>query len=1728
MNIHNVDYVGATGLYPIEELINGTSNNLIYNDIFNSNILVNRILSTSNNIINYISGLTNTTLPANNITINKETVAGSSYIWDETILEPLNHLSTISQVVSNLIPQELDSSLYRYYFFDNNQLKEAKQKLAISYPTNNISYYELYKKWFGYVNYNTATGGPYTGGLKMVDNDTSATETSINISLLLNFPDGIYLPYDAQVYTYNAMPIITGWLADNTRSTFRVVFGVKRRVVNGTLTDIKERFITIQNAIYNNQTNTGLDGYSAVYIGNQDFLYYLPDTMTFEEYHYWSFNMSRNQYWIYCDGSLVFTSPYFNYYPNPANFQYISKYIYLEDRNYNLNDTNFNKFQFADLYYFKRYLSANEISSLSKYHLSQMKNPLRVYGSLEVDKLIVNSIIDYDYTQKIFKPLTFDISQVKGLSTDLSNKEPLLNLTPDRVVITDPNSARGQLAVCSITSNNLEDMKKLIASYNPVIEFIKDTFQADLAAFVQNNPNVVTLGVSAGSALYTFVNSLLNAHNANNRIARRYITQFQDADGDLRIYYPNLLNDTDARIYITDYFKQNNIYNKQPLINGGASSITDNNLTPNKVLISNGDGKVATSNSIDLIKLSYLNNVSSDIQTQINNKQPNLTVSTDSIVSILNNIINTEWKKSGDIISYNGGARITSNLYTSNLFVNGIAQFKSNNSVDETTAVLMVNNAFRRWEVLDTGYLKEYVSTNNYELNYNIKMIRYDYNYWIRVGDPTYGQGGVSIVQYDDTSQIGANIYSLTGNRDTSHIIVSFFAYIPAPALEDPLPLVGARTVCVILQGFYYSTAVFRLLFQKGLDAQGVIEEQIALEIKSGGSWITQGYYAMPKSTSPDYVSFKDPHNYIIRVYRNAISSSSGSVCWDLAIDGVNKYNAVGTILSSFQFNVTNLYMEQVRATDITNNVNFHQRYNYRKIYYWTTQPAQLNTAIGTTYSATTIPALIYKYITGTLDYTVNVKGLLSCDVLQANTIMKNNQPLVYNDKTLFEKSQLNGFITSQSGAGNRRSLSIDTVTVNTTSNIINNTGSSGYWYYPDANQDTVAQIKPISYAELQNIPSTFAPSAHTHPISDITNLQTTLNGKLSSSGFTGNRVIVTDASGNIIVSPNIDTTELDYLNNISKNIETNFTNTSNWIAFIRDNKANLSHTHQQSDIIGLSQSFTDSSNYVLSASNIVTNNIINRINTYYDVNHSNYVVSMSNIVTNNIINRINTYYDVNQSNYVVSMSNIVTNNIINRINTYYDVNQSNYVVSTSNFLANAATTASNNIINRMSTFYDVNQSNYVLSTSNVISNRITNLSLPNISGTLPVNKGGTSLTSIIANNLLGSGSTANTIQAITITTPLSLSAGALSLGTVGVGNGGTSLTTITANRLLGSGATANTIQEITVSTGLSLASGILSLSGDGWVSNTNGIYYKPSIIPVGNTANVGIGTTIIPAMLTIYEATGTQAGANTGSIIIDHGNNGGASSITFRSAVNRGSDYGYIQYQDSSSVGAAGESAKLIIGTQNDADDDVCLMPSGNVGIGTTNPAGYKLNVSGSCYVGGVMAVNAGMTVNGSLTIADGSYINFGNNGADGRLYRSGGQAYFEVDDIIYFKTGASTITFNSGTVTIPSTINYKGYNQPLVITYQFMATGNPTAWEIATKSSTCVLYIVIGGSFGVWIGTGLSPNTYNGGIGCYFNSSSTYYLPYFTAQGTATGNWKGWLYNVSNTMVQVTEMWW
>ena len=126
----------------------------------------------------------------------------------------------------------------------------------------------------------------------------------------------------------------------------------------------------------------------------------------------------------------------------------------------------------------------------------------------------------------------------------------------------------------------------------------------------------------------------------------------------------------------------------------------------------------------------------------------------------------------------------------------------------------------------------------------------------------------------------------------------------------------------------------------------------------------------------------------------------------------------------------------------------------------------------------------------------------------------------------------------------------------------------------------------------------------------------------------------------------------------------------------------------------------------------------------------------------------------------------------------------------------------------------------------------------------------------------------------------------------------------------------------------------------------TNGV--ASSNVFVNNHMGIGIQTPKGP--LHIHESTGSSHSAGYGTLVLEHGDSGGSSCIIFPSKKNYGSDYGYIQYEDSTS--GTNELSRLIFGTENDGAgstaDNIILSPSTNVGIGTDTPTQAKLVVSG------------------------------------------------------------------------------------------------------------------------------------------------------------------------------------
>ena len=785
MNIHNCHFIGATGLYPIEEIISNTCNNLIsYTNITSNNLISytnttsnnlisytnttsNNLISytniTSNNIVSYYNNLLNTTLPTNNVSTKKETILGSNYQWDETILEGLNHLSTITQVQDNVITQQVDEKLYRYYYFNNNILKEAVSKTSITtylngiLPPKYITYYELYKKWFGYVGWNvntvsaSGTGGLDIIGRKLYDANNFSVDTTqigitsaeINVSIMTYFPYDIDVPTNITLYPYNAMPVIVGKYRG--RRCFRILFCV--REVSG----VKQRFVKVQYIAFNSSSNDDNppsipydDDYRNILPSSYD--YVLPSTMTFNEYHYWSFNLVRDRFYIYCDGVLVKDSDILAF-VNTTTFKFGITELLVEQsvvQNNSLltilpytNDYQKNIFQFSDVYYFKRTLTATEIQSLSRYHMSQLNNTLRVYGTLEVDKIICNSILDYDYTDKKFNKLTYEISQTSNLQKELDGKEPLINLPTNKVVL---SNSSGKLTTtysgATLTYQGLsvsqDTLFNLASDYsenlNPIMTWIGQQFGTDILSWANGFAGLIALGISVVVGFNAMLGIPYAIWVGQHAIPKRTITDYTNSDLSL---INTAWNDYSAgQLVISNTYNNSNIIFRRDYQQGFPDNVK--NINTGSVKIGNVDnyesgckfqvigGNTKISDILTIQKSStynnaYIYNTTSrlDLQSGIyndvgndcsitatglnHNYNNNLSISADGLINLQTYDSGTTSFTPKITILNNGNVGIgTSTSITNKLQVNGNIQCTNITSTDLTANTVLITDANKK------------------------------------------------------------------------------------------------------------------------------------------------------------------------------------------------------------------------------------------------------------------------------------------------------------------------------------------------------------------------------------------------------------------------------------------------------------------------------------------------------------------------------------------------------------------------------------------------------------------------------------------------------------------------------------------------------------------------------------------------------------------------------------------------------------------------------------------------------------------------------------------------------------------------------------------------------------------------------------------------------------------------------------------------------------------------
>jgi len=135
---------------------------------------------------------------------------------------------------------------------------------------------------------------------------------------------------------------------------------------------------------------------------------------------------------------------------------------------------------------------------------------------------------------------------------------------------------------------------------------------------------------------------------------------------------------------------QSQIDSKQPNITGAASTIVANNLSTEKAVISNSEGKISTSN-VTTTELGYLSGTTSSVQTQIDSKEPNLTGAATSIS-------HTDLTASRALISNTSGKVDVSSVTSTELgYVSGVTssiqtQINSKQSTITGAATTIIDN----------------------------------------------------------------------------------------------------------------------------------------------------------------------------------------------------------------------------------------------------------------------------------------------------------------------------------------------------------------------------------------------------------------------------------------------------------------------------------------------------------------------------------------------------------------------------------------------------------------------------------------------------------------------------------------------------------------------------------------------------------------------------------------------------------------------------------------------------------------------------------------------------------------------------------------------------------------------------------------------------------------------------------------------------------------------------
>ena len=327
----------------------------------------------------------------------------------------------------------------------------------------------------------------------------------------------------------------------------------------------------------------------------------------------------------------------------------------------------------------------------------------------------------------------------------------------------------------------------------------------------------------------------------------------------------------------------------------------------------------------------------------------------------------------------------------------------------------------------------------------------------------------------------------------------------------------------------------------------------------------------------------------------------------------------------------------------------------------------------------------------------------------------------------------------------------------------------------------------------------------------------------------------------------------------------------------------------------------------------------------------------------------------------------------------------------------------------------------------------------------LPVSSGGIGTTTLgSANGLVWYENATTKLNSFTLSANQIIctnsSSALTSLGALDVSRGGTGLTSIATNKILYTTA-ANTVGILGIGTGLSIVNTDLTSSvqlQSDWnqTTTTSANFIKNKQSAFNNQGGVSTAYTNINTGLPDYGFYYVKDFNNFPAT--SSGQNKGTAGETYVLNVGTGTDSTYpstalqlaIPRNVTSSVDA--DAPYISIRYRHSTNwsswyrikagyADSAGSCTGNAATATTagSCTGNAATATSATTLSGNPTIAGNLTVNGSFTIADGQYINFGASGADGRIYRSNGQVNFDCDDNIYFNfSSGGRIEFTNGQI--------------------------------------------------------------------------------------------------------------